>query len=134
MHISAKIQEATAKKVWLKSGGYIIIEQTEAFNVIDVNSGKYDQKKSKEWSVHQTNREAAFESARQIHLRNLSGIILIDFINESTALLKELIDYVKECLSKDKIKTSFIDVTKLGLFEITRQKREKSLQEQLNEI
>ncbi|HKM03829.1 MAG TPA: ribonuclease E/G [Lachnospiraceae bacterium] len=131
--LDSKISEALNKKVWLKSGGYLVIEPTEALIVIDVNSGKFSGKVSKADAIFQINMEAAEEMAHQLKLRNLSGIIIVDFINMDNPLYKEqLINKIRELIKKDSIKTDFIDITPLGLVEITRKKVEKSLKEQLN--
>lgn len=114
---------ATDKKVMLKGGGYLVIERTEALCVIDVNSGKFDKKISKEDAVMKVNTEAAYEIARQLRLRNLSGIILVDFINTDEESKSKLKDILKECFKKDFVKTTFVDFTSLGLCEITRQKK-----------
>ncbi len=114
---------ATDRKVMLKGGGYLIIDKTEALSVIDVNSGKFDKKVSKEEAAERVNREAANEIARQLRLRNLSGIIIVDFINtdeKGRLLIKNIL---KESFKKDSVKTTFVDFTPLGLCEITRQKK-----------
>lgn len=82
-NLDQEIQKATQEKVWLKNGGYLVIQHTEALHVIDVNSGKYIKGKDAQKTYRKINEEAAKEAARQIRLRNLSGIILIDFINFS---------------------------------------------------
>lgn len=110
-----------------------MIEKTEAMYVIDVNSGKNITKKDSSAYVYQINIEAADEIMRQIRLRNLAGIILIDFINmedeqKDTLLLQEL----KRLAKKDRILTRVVDITALGLVEITRRKTTKSLAEQLS--
>lgn len=121
------IERALNKKVWLKSGGYLIIEQTEALSVIDVNSGKMIKKND---SYFKTNLEAAAEIARQLTLRNLSGIIIIDFINmKESSEQEQLIFALKEALRNDSAGAIYIDMTKLGLVELTRKKKGKSLQE-----
>jgi len=116
------LSEATSAKVNLKSGAYLIIEPTEALTVIDVNTGKASSK-SKDQIIDSINREAAVEIARQLILRNISGIIVIDFINyknkEHEALL---IDELKKLLKADPLQAKVIDITALGLIEITRQK------------
>ncbi len=128
--LSSNYEESISKTVHLKSGGFLVIEPTEAMTVIDVNSGKNDSKRSKEQLVRQTNLEAAREIFRQIRLRNLSGIIIVDFINsESSECEEELKSLMKELALKDPVKTSFIDITKLGLAEITRQKKYVSFKE-----
>lgn len=114
---------ATDRKVMLKGGGYLIIDKTEALSVIDVNSGKFDKKVSKEEAAERVNREAAFEIARQLRLRNLSGIIIVDFINTDEKGRLLIKDILKESFKKDSVKTTFVDFTPLGLCEITRQKK-----------
>ena len=117
----------------MKSGGYLIIDPTEALTVIDVNTGKAPgKKKEREAFYFQTNKEAAIETARQLRVRNISGMILIDFINmESKADQETLLTLLKEQLRKDPIQTVFVDLTKLGLIEITRKKTAASLAEKL---
>lgn len=124
--------EATNKKVDLKCGGYLIIEPTEALTVIDVNSGKFDKKVSKEDANHIVNKEACIEVCRQLRLRNISGIIIVDFINISDETRqKELELLIKQELRKDSLKAGFIDFTGLSLCEITREKKFPSIYERL---
>ncbi|MBQ7065954.1 MAG: ribonuclease E/G [Lachnospiraceae bacterium] len=121
--LSAKLEEALRKKVWLKSGGYLVIEPTEALTVIDVNSGKCVDKKKRQEMLFQVNIEAAIEAARQIRLRNLSGIILIDFINlEDKTKEDEFITLLRNKFRNDPVLTTLVDITPLGLVEITRKK------------
>lgn len=132
--LEKELEDALRSKVWLNCGGYLVIEQTEALTVIDVNSGKCVNKKrseaAKEETLAKVNFEAAVEIARQIRLRNLSGIIIIDFINmKYDAHNVELLTRLKQLLSADRIKTVLVDITKLGLVEITRQKNGKTLRE-----
>lgn len=128
-----KLESALKEKVWLKSGGTIIIQPTEALTVIDVNTGKaIAGKKNSQETFYKVNKEAAIEIAKQIRLRNLSGIIIIDFISMDNKeykdnLVKEL-DYL---LRKDPIKTTVVDMTALDLVEITRKKVRKPLLEQM---
>lgn len=132
--LSAKLREATETRVWLKSGGYLVIEPTEALTVIDVNSGKYSGKKGIRDTFRMINREAALEIARQLRLRNLSGIILVDFINmEEPDDRQELLDFLSAQLKRDPVKTALIDMTPLGLVEITRKKIRRPLKEQLEQ-
>ncbi len=127
------LKEALDKKIWLKCGGFLLIEPTEALTVIDVNSGKYDKKGDSEDYYKKVNEEAAIEIARQIRLRNLSGMIIVDFINmQSEQNKQELLSLLSRYVAKDKIKTSVIDMTALGLVEITRLKVEKPLSEQID--
>ena len=131
--ISDKLNKALEKKVWLKSGGNLVIEPTEALTVIDVNTGKaIEGKRNKETTFFKINCEAAIEAARQIRVRGLSGIILIDFIDMRNRENKcKLMELLREKLREDKVRASLIDITKLGLVEITRMKKYKTLREQL---
>lgn len=122
------VDKLIEKRVWLKSGANIIIEQLETMTVIDINSGKNISKN--ETAILEINKEAAVEIARQLRLRNISGMIIIDFINmKSKDHMDELITVLKEQLKKDSVTCTFMDVTKLGLVELTRKKTHKSLKE-----
>ena len=122
------LDKLVEKRVWLKSGANIIIEQLETMTVIDINSGKNTSKN--EDSILAINKEAAIEIARQLKLRNISGMIIIDFINmKSKEHMSELIQTLKDQIKKDPIPCSFMDVTRLGLVELTRKKTYKSLKE-----
>lgn len=132
--VEKEIKTALNKKVWLDCGGYLIIEQTEALTVIDVNSGKNISKSKnqsdKDKSALKTNLEAAIELMRQLVLRNISGIVIVDFINmENNEYIDELMFSLKKLAKKDNITTTIVDITKLGLVEITRKKSGKSLKE-----
>ena len=131
--VETRIEKALAKNVWLKNGGYLVIEPTEALTVIDVNTGKFDGKeKDREETFLKINLEAAKEIARQLRLRNISGIILVDFINmKSSDSRKVLISELERQLYKDRIQTRFVDFTGLGLAEITRQKKKKPIYENI---
>lgn len=130
--IPQRLEEALQERVWLKSGAYLIIQPTEALTVIDVNSGKNTAKKNPQENFRQINLEAAREIAHQLRLRNISGICVIDFIDlESKEAQTELIQVFTQELKKDPIPTNFVELTKLGLVEITRKKVRKSLYEQL---
>lgn len=132
--LEREFAQADSRQVWLKSGGYLVIDPTEALTVIDVNTGKYNGKKVRNETLRAINFEAAAEAARQIRLRNLSGIILIDFINmDNRQDQKELLDFLSGRLFADPIKTRLIDMTKLELVEITRKKVHKTLREQMKE-
>lgn len=128
--VESVLDLALREKVWMKSGAYLIIQPTEALTAIDVNTGKCVNKKKGDNDYLKINLEASKEVARQIRLRNLSGIILIDFINldkkeDTQLLLSTLEGYLK----KDPVTTVLVDITKLHLVEITRKKVRKSLQE-----
>lgn len=124
------IEEALGRRVWLRSGAYLVIEPTEALTVIDVNTGKYAEKKTLRDTILKINLEAAQETARQLRLRNLSGIILIDFIDmaeeeDRQLLMKKLSGWC----SQDPVRTNVVDMTKLNLVEVTRKKIRKPLHE-----
>lgn len=130
--IEAALDEICQKKVWLKSGGFLVIEQTEAFVSIDVNTGKYTDRKKAEETYRKINLEAAAEIARQLRLRNLSGIILIDFINmENPDHQDELFHVLKKHMKKDRIKSSVVDITPLNILEMTRKKVQRPVIEEL---
>ena len=130
--LEKSLEEALDRKVWLRSGGFLIIEQTEAFVSIDVNSGKFSDKKNTRETFRKINLEAAREIAFQLRLRNLSGIILIDFINmEEEEDKKELLRLLQSYLKKDPVKAAVVDMTPLNIVEVTRKKVEKSLEEEM---
>lgn len=132
--IEKHISNALKEHVWLKSGAYLVIQPTEALTVIDVNTGKCISKKKDDETYLKINLEAAKEVAKQIRLRNLSGIIIIDFINMTKEdYMNELLTMLKWELKKDPISTSVVDVTKLQLVEVTRKKVRKPLQEAICE-
>lgn len=129
-----RLNEALGEKVWMKSGAYLIIQPTEALTVIDVNSGKNESGKKKEAALLKVNLEAAREVARQLRLRNISGIIIVDFINmEEDTSRQQVMDELNRCLLQDPVHTRAIDMTKLYLVEITRKKVEKPLTECLRD-
>ncbi|MCF0133553.1 MAG: ribonuclease E/G [Blautia sp.] len=131
--LESVLEELTHEKVWLKSGGFLVIQQTEAFVSIDVNTGKNTEKKKSSELFRKVNLEAAKEIARQLRLRNLSGAILIDFVNmENQDHIDELFHVFQKCLRKDRVKTRAIDITPLHIMEVTRQKIRKPLMEQLS--
>ena len=123
------------EKVWLNSSGFLVIQQTEAFVSIDVNSGKYTGKKKMEETFRKINLEAAAEIGRQLRLRNLSGIILIDFINmENPDHREELFHVLQKLLRKDPIKSRAIDITPLHILEMTRKKVRRPVIEDIREL
>lgn len=128
--IESKMEELFTKKVHLKSGANLIIEYTEAMTVIDVNTAKNITKKDKDSLIYKINLEAAQEIARQLRLRNLSGIIIVDFINmENEEYQTELIQKLKKLLKQDCVPCNYVDITALGLVEITRKKVQKPVYE-----
>lgn len=128
--LETELSKILNKKVWLKSGGFLIIEPTEAMVVIDVNSGKSIGRKNKDTHILKLNLEAAAEITRQLRLRNLSGIIMVDFINmEREEDKTQVIHCLERGLKKDKVPGYFIEVTKLDVFELTRKKIRKPLHE-----
>ena len=123
------------EKVWLNSGGFLVIQQTEAFVSIDVNSGKYTGKKKMEETFRKINLEAVAEIGRQLRLRNLSGIILIDFINmENPDHRDELFHVLQKLLRKDPVKSRAIDITPLHILEMTRKKVRRPVIEDIREL
>ncbi len=129
-NIKGNLEKLLSNKVWLKSGANIIIESLETLTVIDVNTGKNIAQKQD--VIFAVNKEAAIEIARQLRLRNISGMVIIDFINmKSKSDEEQLISLLKQEIAKDPVRCSFIDITKLGLVELTRKKLYRSLQETL---
>lgn len=128
------LQEALAERVWLKSGAYLIIQPTEALTVVDVNTGKCITGKNKKETIWKINQEAAREISRQLRLRNLSGIILVDFVDmESKEQQQQLLELMRQQVKKDPLKVTVVDITALGLMELTRKKQKKTLLEQARE-
>jgi ribonuclease G len=131
-NVEGVIQKSLSRTVYLKSGAYLVIEPTEAMTVIDVNSGKAIKGKNSEEALHKINLEAANEVARQLRLRNISGIIMVDFIsNKSEKKDRELIKELENAVSGDYVLTNVVDITRLGLVEITRKKVRKTLYESM---
>lgn len=129
--LTFKIDELLQTKVWLPSGGYLCIEPTEAMTVVDVNTGKAIRKgEDSEALFYEVNREAAAELARQLRLRNISGMVIVDFINmKSKENEHAILSYMKECAKTDYSKIAVYDFTRLGLLELTRNKKSKALHE-----
>ena len=123
LQIRAQIEEGLRRKVWLKSGGYIVFDQVEALTIVDVNTGKYVGETSLSDTVVKTNMEAATEIARQLRLRNLGGIIIVDFIDMDCAEARiNLLAYLDEQLKRDRTRVTVLGMTQLGLVEMTRKK------------
>ena len=121
--IESKLDEVHSRYVWLKSGANLVIDHVESMTVIDVNSGKNIKKTDKETNILAINREACEESIRQIRLRNITGMILIDFINMKEEKNEELfLNELKKLVAKEKVKTQFVDITGLGIVELIRNK------------
>jgi len=126
--LETKIARALARRVWLKCGGYLVIDKTEALTVIDVNTGKFVGGTNLEDTVLKANIEAAREIAKQIRLRDIGGIIIIDFIDMHEHEHQQMVlDALKQALRKDRTKTTVVDMTGLGLIEMTRKKVRQEL-------
>ena len=131
-HLETILSQALAKTVWLKSGGNLVIEPTEALTVIDVNTAKSVSKKTSEETYLKTNLEAAEAIAVQLRLRNLSGIIIVDFIDmKEEESRKALLAAMRQAVAADPVKTVLVDMTPLGLVELTRKKIRRPLHEQV---
>jgi len=126
--LEVEIARALGRKVWLKSGGYIIIEQTEALTAIDVNTGRFVGKHNLEDTIFKTNLEAVKEIAFQLRLRNMGGLIIIDFIDMEKELHREKVhSALEEALKNDKSKTNILKISELGLVEMTRKRVRESI-------
>ncbi|KYH31818.1 Rne/Rng family ribonuclease [Neomoorella mulderi] len=126
--VQNQVEEALKRKVWLKCGGYLVIDQMEALTAIDVNTGKYVGRHNLADTVLTTNLEAAVEVARQLRLRNIGGIIVVDFIDmENPAHQEQVIKVLQRELARDKTKTQILGFTRLGLLEMTRKKDQLEL-------
>jgi ribonuclease G len=132
--VEDEIQHALEKEVPLKSGGYLVIDQTEAMTTVDVNTGSFLGQRNLEETVYRTNLEAAQAVARQLRLRNLGGIIIIDFIDMTDAEhRRQVLRTLEKSLAKDHAKTTVYDFSPLGLVEMTRKRTVESLERQLCE-
>jgi ribonuclease G len=126
--IEAQIEKTFERKVWLKKGGYICIDHAEALVAIDVNTGRFTGKKNQEETIFRTNMEAAVEVPRQLRLRDIGGIIVVDFIDmESDSNKRQVLDTLRSELKKDRARTKAFAVSELGLVEMTRQRERSSL-------
>ena len=133
-HVVEQIHKGLDRKVWLPSGGYIVIDRTEAMTVIDVNTGKSVGKTNLEETVVNTNVEAAREVARQLRLRDIGGMIIIDFIDMLLEQNKrKVIDALREEMAKDKTRSQIFDISPLGLLEVTRKRVSGGLLESFSE-
>ncbi len=132
--LETHLGRALSSRVWLKSGGFLVIQPTEAMVVIDVNTGRFVGKKNIQETFYKINLEAAKEIGRQLRLRNLSGVIMIDFINmKDEAMDAALLTEFRRILERDPIKTVLVDMTRLKIVEMTRKKERKPLYENVGE-
>ncbi|HKD66709.1 MAG TPA: Rne/Rng family ribonuclease [Candidatus Binataceae bacterium] len=132
--IEAQIERALERKVWLKSGGYLVFDQAEALTAIDVNTGRFVGKKNQEETVLKTNLEAVEEVANQLRLRNIGGIIIVDFIDMTKeGNRKRVSEALSQALRRDKARTSMFKISELGLVQMTRKRTRDSLQAMLTE-
>lgn len=128
--VERQIENSFRRKVWLKNGGCIVIDETEALVAIDVNTGRHKGGKTQDESILQVNLEAADEIARQIRLRNIGGLIVADFIDmKSRKDQQQVYRRMKECLRKDKARTNVLPISQLGLLEMTRQRTDESIRD-----
>lgn len=126
--VERQLENAFSRRVWLKSGGYLVIDETEALVAIDVNTGRHKGGQNQEESILQVNTEAAVEVARQLRLRNIGGLVVIDFIDmKSRKNQNAVYKTLKEALANDKARTNVLPISALGLVEMTRQRMEASL-------
>jgi ribonuclease G len=132
--IEIELTDALERRVWLRSGGHIVIDQMEALTAIDVNTGKYVGKKSSDDTILKTNLEAVKEAVYQLRLRNIGGIIVIDFIDMArTADREKVYNALKEALKGDKARTNILKISELGIVEMTRKRVRESLVQSLCE-
>lgn len=132
--IDEQLERAFRRKVWLENGAYLVIDPTEALTVIDVNTGKYTGTVDLEQTVFETNMEAAEEIARLLRLRDMGGMIIVDFIDMAEEQHRRLVtDRLEHCMRKDRTKVQVVGWTRLGLVEITRKKVRPNLDEMLTE-
>ncbi len=133
-HVEDQLRKALDRKVYLPSGGHLVIDRTEALTVIDVNTGRFVGSSSLEETVLQNNLEAAEEIGRQLRLRDIGGIIVIDFIDmEIEGNQQKVLRKLRETLAKDKTRTQVFDVSHLGLVEMTRKNVSAGLIESFSE-
>ena len=133
--IDSQYEKALRHHVWLKSGGYLVIDHTEALTVIDVNTGKYTGSRSQEETIIRTNTEAAYEIARQLRLRDMGGIIIVDFIDMAEQSSREaILEILRSEMSRDRVKSVVVGMTSLGLVELTRKKKHPSADKHMMHI
>jgi ribonuclease G len=128
--ITRQLQTAFARQVHLKSGGYIVVDETEALVAIDVNTGRHKSAKDPESTITKVNLEAAEEICRQLRLRNMGGLIVLDFIDMKSGKDRQAVyQKMKELLKRDRARTHVLPISQLGLMEMTRQRHTESVQE-----
>src|SRR5690606_15865450 len=128
--IENQVTRALERRVWLKSGGYLVFDQTEALTTIDVNTGRFVGKKTHEETVLKTNLEAARVAIDQLRLRNIGGIIIIDFIDmEKAANRKKVSEALAEAVKRDKARTNILRISELGLVQMTRKRTRDNLRQ-----
>jgi len=133
-NIEEQIERALERKVWLKSGGYLVFDQAEALTAIDVNTGRFVGKKSQDETVLKTNLEAVDEVVKQLRLRNIGGIIIVDFIDMAReGDRKKVSDAMSQALKRDKARTSALKISELGLVQTTRKRTRENLEALLTE-
>jgi ribonuclease G len=133
-NIEPQIERALDRKVWLKSGGYLIFDQAEALTAIDVNTGRFVGKRSQDDTIFKTNLEAVEEVVKHLRLRNIGGIIIVDFIDMAReADRKKVSDALAAALKRDKARTSALKISELGLVQMTRKRTRESLEKLLTE-
>jgi len=132
--IESELKKSLERKVWMKKGGYIVIDPTEALVAIDVNTGRFTGKRNQEETIFKTNMIAAREIPRQLRLRDIGGIIIIDFIDmESEANKRKVLNELRTYLKRDRARTKTFNVSDLGLVEMSRQRVRESLQARLSD-
>jgi ribonuclease G len=132
--IEPQIERALERKVWLKSGGYLVFDQAEALTAIDVNTGRFVGKRNQDETVLRTNLEAVEEVVKQLRLRNIGGIIIVDLIDMTReADRKRVSDALSQALKRDKARTSMLKISELGLVQMTRKRTRESLEAMLTE-
>jgi ribonuclease G len=133
-NIEPQIERALERKVWLKSGGYLVFDQAEALTAIDVNTGRFVGRRTQDETILKTNLEALDEVVKQLRLRNIGGIIIVDFIDMSRdADRKRVSDALAQALRRDKARTSTLKISELGLVQMTRKRTRESLEELLTD-
>ena len=130
--VERQLQDAFARQVALKSGGYLVIDETEALIAVDVNTGHYKGKGSQEDAIREVNLEAVEEVARQLRLRNIGGLVILDLIDmKSRKHQREVVRALKDALRRDRARTNVLDISELGLLEMSRQRQDSSILSQL---